>query len=150
MTVEQYWDKYKEATGDKAKKYSAWHFCDNEKDAQELVRLVLDGKKKATASCLWSFEYDGDKPPRPGDVSIVTDFAGNPKCVIKTVRVDITAFRDVGAEFAACEGEGDSSLEYWREAHTRVFTRECARIGRRFSKDMPVVCERFEVLYAGT
>jgi hypothetical protein len=35
----------------------------------------------------------------------------------------------------------------WPAAHTEYFTRECARIGREFTEDMPVACERFAVLY---
>ena len=57
--------------------------------------------------------------------------------------------REVGAEFAAKEGEGDGSLFFWRDAHRQYFTRECDRIGRRFTEDMPVACERFEVSCTG-
>lgn len=55
--------------------------------------------------------------------------------------------REVGATFAAIEGEEDGSLSFWRDAHRQYFTRECIRIGRRFSEDMPVACERFRVVY---
>lgn len=55
-------------------------------------------------------------------------------------------FKDVTADFAAAEGEGDGSLAFWRAAHAAYFTRECARLGRAFSEDMPVVCERFDVV----
>jgi len=51
-----------------------------------------------------------------------------------------------GAEYAAVEGEGDGSLAFWRDGHWRFFTRECRRIGREPSADMPVVCARFELL----
>jgi hypothetical protein len=53
----------------------------------------------------------------------------------------------LAAEFAVSEGEGDRSLEYWREAQRRYFTRECQSAGREFTEDMPVVCERFRVVY---
>lgn len=147
MTVEEYWREFKEKTGDTAQKYSAWHFCDNEKDAIELSELVVQGKKKATASNAWVFEYENESIPRAGDISIITDFFVKPVCVIKTVRVDVVPFDNVTAEFAATEGEGDLSLDFWRDAHKRFFTRECKRIGKEFSGEMPVVCERFEVVY---
>ena len=85
--------------------------------------------------------------PKPGDLSIVTNFAGDPLCVIETQRVDIVPFKEVSEEFAATEGEGDGSLAYWRRAHEAFFGRECRRIGRQPTQDMPVVCERFEVVY---
>jgi hypothetical protein len=38
-------------------------------------------------------------------------------------------------------GEGDRSLQYWREAHTRYFT----RLGR-YAPDMMLWCERLELV----
>jgi uncharacterized protein YhfF len=61
--------------------------------------------------------------------------------------VDVVPFEDVTAEFAAAEGEGDGSLEHWRRAHTAFFARECDRIGRTPAATMPVVCERFGLVY---
>ena len=72
---------------------------------------------------------------------------GRPACVIETVVVEIVPFEDVSAEFAA--GEGEASLESWRRAHWAYFGRECARLGREPTPTMPVVCERFKVVYRG-
>ena len=58
-------------------------------------------------------------------------------------------FDEVTAEFAATEGEGDGSLEYWQRAHRAYFGRECRRIGRIPTPTMPVICERFEVVFRG-
>ena len=53
----------------------------------------------------------------PGDLSIVTDWAGQALCVIETESVVLVPFNEVSAEFAATEGEGDGSLEFWTEGH---------------------------------
>ena len=125
----------------------AFHFDDNESSANELAGLVLSGQKRAGAALLWAYEVESKQLPKPGDLSIVTNFAGDPLCVIETQRVDIVPFNEVSEEFAATEGEGDGSLAYWRRAHEAFFGRECRRIGRQPTQDMPVVCERFEVVY---
>jgi len=109
---------------------------------------VLDGRKRATAGLLWAFEVERKPLPRPGDLSVVTRWSGQPLCVIETLAVDLVPFDDVTAEFAATEGEGDGSLAFWRQGHTEYFARECARIGRVPSGSMPIVCERFVVVYA--
>jgi uncharacterized protein YhfF len=123
------------------------YFDDNEPSANELADLVLSGRKRATAALLWAHEVEGKRVPRAGDLSIVTDYAGHAKCVIKTLRVDIVPFCQVTEEFAHTEGEGDGSLDYWRTTHEAFFARECARIGRIPAPDMPIVCERFEVVF---
>lgn len=127
--------------------YDSWHFGTPGAMADKLVALVLAGPKRATAGSLWTYEHDGDIVPTPGDFSVVTDGCGVARCVLRTVHVDIVPFNEVGPEFAAAEGEGDLTLEYWREGHWRYFTRELATFGRTPEPDMPIVCERFEVVY---
>jgi uncharacterized protein YhfF len=131
--------------------FEAFHFDDNEADANALAHLVLAGGKRGTASLVWSFENSGRSVPGPGALSVVTYWDGTPACVIETQEVDVLPFEQVGAGFAAVEGEGDGSLAYWRRAHWAYFGRECRRLGREPSQDMPVACERFRVVYkAGT
>lgn len=124
-----------------------FHFDDNEPSANELATLVLRKRKRATAALLWAHERENKPLPKAGDLSIVTAFDGTPMCVIETQQVDIVPFNEVSEEFAATEGEGDGSLGFWRRAHEAFFGRECRRIGREPKPDMPVVCERFSVVF---
>jgi uncharacterized protein YhfF len=125
----------------------AFYFDDNAPGANELAQIILSGQKRATAALLWAHEVESKPLPQPGDLSIVTNFEGDPLCIIETQRVDIVPFNEVSEEFAATEGEGDGSLAFWRRAHEAFFGRECKRIGRQPGADMPVVCERFEVVH---
>ena len=149
--IRSFWAEFQASTGVDVtlRFYEAFHFDDNERSANELAHLVLAGTKRATASLVWSLEAAGTPPPKPGDLSVVTDWQGKPLCVIETNAVAIVPFEEVGEEFAAAEGEGDGSLRHWREDHWACFARECKRIGREPSRRMPVVCERFEVIYRG-
>jgi len=150
-SVSKMWKRYLDSIGEDIestnKKYTSWYFDNNEKDANELVDLVLRGQKKATASSLWVYEIDGESTPQEGELSIVTDWNGNAKCVIQTKTVDILSFKDVDEDFVKTEGEGDCSIEYWRRSHERYFEQECHRIGKLFTEDMPVICEEFEVVF---
>ena len=127
--------------------YSAWHFCDDQASANKLAELVLSGRKRATAGSLWAYELDKEPLPRVGDLSVITDWEGRARCVIRTTSVEVVPFNAVTPEFAATEGEGDGSLEYWRKVHWEFFTRELEGTGREPLPDMPVVCERFEVVF---
>ena len=127
--------------------YEAFHFDDNERSANELAELVIAGTKRATAALLWSYDAANKKLPKPGDLSVVTDWQGKPMCIIETNVVTVAPFEEVPENFATAEGEGDKSLRYWREAHWAYFGRECQRIGKEPSLRMPVVCERFAVIY---
>ena len=124
----------------------AWSFGATPEHADELLRLVLDGTKTATASALWDFEAEGEEVPRTGTLSIILDGAGHPRALIETTDVRVVPFDEVDDEHARLEGEGDRSLASWRDVHERFFTEHAAH-DRGFSPDMPVVLERFRVLY---
>jgi uncharacterized protein YhfF len=148
--VEELWAAFIEARPDLAgpdTPHAAWHFCDNQADADQVAELVLAGRKRATAGALWSYEAESEPLPRPGDLSVITDWSGAGRCVIRTTTVDVVAFDEVTEEFAATEGEGDGSLEYWREAHRAAFSREFEGTGRSLQPDTAVVCERLEVVF---
>jgi len=125
----------------------AWHFCDNESDANTCAALVLSGHKRATTPSLWFLESRGLAVPVGGDLDIVANWDGVAQCVIRTTDVAIVPFEAVTAAYAAAEGEGDGSLESWRAVHWAYYERELAGTGFLRTEDMPVVCQRFEMVY---
>ncbi|WP_084024367.1 ASCH domain-containing protein [Vulcanibacillus modesticaldus] len=111
---------------------------------------ILDGeepkKKTGTSSSLWSYEYFHEEIPKKGEISIITNWAGRPKCVIETTKVEIVKFNKVTEEFAKTEGEG-VNLEYWRKVHWDFFQKESRITGKLPDENMPIVCENFKVIY---
>jgi len=148
-TIEPFWRSFCATVGeDRSDRFfEAFHFDDNAPSANALAALVLARVKRATAGLVWSYEHAGVPLPKAGMLSVVTDFGGKPLGVIETIGVEVVPYDAVSAAFAATEGEGDGSLAYWRRAHWAYFGRECTRIGRTPRLDMPVVCERFELVY---
>ena len=102
--------------------------------------------KRGTTLWIEAAERDGSTLPEVGLVSIVTDGFGYPLCAIQTHQVDRVRFRDFDATQAFIEGEGDRSLEDWRDAHLYYFTAEAAQLGLTFTEDSLVVFEHFRVL----
>jgi uncharacterized protein YhfF len=56
--------------------------------------------------------------------------------------VQVLAFQDVPWEFAAAEGEGDTSIEDWRAGHLDYWT----RAGEHVTDDTDVVCINFRLI----
>jgi len=140
--VEDYWRRFVADTGVDGP-YTAWAFGDTEAMATDLALLVRDGPKRATASL--SAAYGDDEPkPQTGELSVILDGRGEPVCVIRTTDVEVRRFGDVDAEFAWTEGEGDRSLQYWREEHLRFF----AAGGASVDDDSEIVIQRFELLWS--
>lgn len=133
-------------TLDSGRPFVSW-FGDNPELARELTALVLSGQKTATATLVWSWEAEEDRPPQPGDLEVVLHWGGAPAAVIEYTWVAVLPFAEVPADFAYDEGEDDRTLESWRAGHWRYFTRECARMGWTPSEEMPVICLRFRLLH---
>ena len=85
--------------------------------------------------------------PETGTVTIVVDGRGQPLCIVEATEISIRKYNQVDADFAREEGEGGLSLQYWRDAHRRFFSRSLPKVGREFSEEMPLVCERFRLIY---
>lgn len=124
----------------------AWAFGATPAHADGLLELVLAGVKTGTASSLWDYEASGDPLPEVGELSIILDGAGEPRAVIETIDLTTVPFDEVTPEHAYAEGEGDRTLEYWREVHER-FWRVHSESPRGFAPDMPVICERFRLVH---
>ena len=145
--VKKLLDKYQEfLKKGKGNFNKAWHFCSDEKNANELAELTLNGIKRGTASLKYWYEVENEKIPEVGDLNIITDWEGKPVCVIKNEKVLIIPFKEVDEDFAYREGEGDKSLKHWRDVHIEYFTKELKELGIEFNEDMLVVCEEFDVV----
>ena len=125
----------------------SFYFCDNEKDANECAELVVKKIKQATATSLWWFEKNNEALPKVGDQYIVTDWSGNAKAIIETIKVELTPYNNITSEFAKSEGEGDKSLEYWKKVHQAYYSREMQPYNEKFNENMIIICEYFKTIF---
>jgi len=147
--VEDYWQDFlalnPEVCADTP--YQVWYFGNGSEQARELAELVLAGKKTATASLLETNKLQPEKAPLDNGLSVVTDFEGQPLCVVRTTEIRHLPFREVDAEFAYDEGEDDQTLESWRRGHRAYFPHEASELGFVFDENSIVCCERFRLLF---
>jgi len=143
MTHQQMWQEFSRETGID-EPYEAWAFG---ADADELARLVLEGKKTATAGLYIWYERENVQLPKEGSYSIVLNSKDDAICVVQTTKVTTVPFCKVSKEHAWKEGEGDRSLAYWRRIHEDFFSGELSAAGIWFDDRMCVVCEEFLRLY---
>ena len=144
MTAKEMWHLFCNRSRPGTDEYEAWAFGG---DPDKLASLVLAGTKTATASAYDLYAYDNEDLPKPGDYNVVLDSGDNAICVIRNTAVSVVPFKDVDEHHARREGEGDLSLEHWREVHRDLFTQWLEEAGLEFSDDMPVVLETFEVVF---
>lgn len=149
-SVELMWERYLQSLPEarrKGKEYTSWAFGDGPSMAKELADLVKKGEKTATCSLFLLFEVKNEHFPFVGELNIITDWNNEAELITETTSVQVLPFNEVSAEFAAKEGEGDKSYEYWRRVHVDFFTNELNEMGKSFDETMLVVCEEFKVIF---
>ena len=102
---------------------------------------MQSGKKTATSALLWGLELGGRKLPTVGDFGVVTNWEGDPLCIVEITEVEIKAFNDVDERFIFEYGEGERSLTWWRRAMWDYYSVVCKKIGREPTEDMPTMVE---------
>jgi uncharacterized protein YhfF len=149
QNIDTYWQQFLATHPDTPPDtvFIAERFGDSPELADELAALIIDGTKTATCSALWEWEFESEPLPEIGTLTILLNGDDEPLCVIETTEVTIRPYNEVDAQFASEEGEGNRSLDYWRDAHWKFFSRVLPAIDQTPTQDMPLVCERFKVIY---
>jgi uncharacterized protein YhfF len=152
MTVEEFWNAYLNTLPVNHPTRAlavptAEGYGDSPQLADELGQLIYRGTKTATCASLWEYEFEKIPIPRVGQLEIVLDGQNQPLAITEMTEVQIRPYDEVDASFAYEEGEGDRSLQNWREGHWRFFLRVLAKIGRQPDPKMPLICQRFKVVF---
>ncbi|MCK4477353.1 ASCH domain-containing protein [Candidatus Bathyarchaeota archaeon] len=143
-----YWDHFQKEHGITKNFVDAWYFGDNPELGDELLELVLTGKKTGTATLVIELKREGEKMPEVGDYNIILDGKEKPTAIIRTTSVEIKPFNEVEEAFAYSEGENDRTLESWRKEHRIYWTRKGQKLGFAMKEDLLVICENFELVYS--
>ncbi|GHJ93256.1 hypothetical protein SNE510_27750 [Streptomyces sp. NE5-10] len=111
----------------------------------ELNSLVLAGAKTATTGLLDEYAQEAEGLEYPGERQALLDNEGRRVATLVFTGVDVRPFGEVGWEHAEAEGEGDASLDAWREVHRRFW----AGAGTPVEDETMVVCLAFRVAADG-
>ncbi|MEU5839930.1 ASCH domain-containing protein [Streptomyces diacarni] len=154
--AEQMWFEYLASKGiprADAPHHVAESFGDHPALADELLNEMLHGTKRATSSLASDYVYYNERVPQPEDHCIVCDGQGQPRAILRVLSVERSSFFEVDAQFAAAEGEGDLSLEYWRAEHEKFWRRTQKSMGIDWKPEDTgkaggeLVLERFEICW---
>lgn len=107
---------------------------------------MLAGVKTGTAGYLEEYEAEGVAIEQIGDLDVLLDGSNVPRAIIETTGVEIVPFDKVTAEHAFAEGEDDRTIASWRRIH-REFYEKFVAPEVSFRSDIPIVCQRFRVVY---
>jgi uncharacterized protein YhfF len=142
-----FWQAFRAARGVPEQDYDVCRLGSSAEMGDELLSLVLDGPKRATACLLRDVEVGGEAMARVGGHVLVLDGGERPRAIWRTRTVDVKPLNQVDAAFAWDEGEGERTRADWLATHVGYFTARAAAEGFAFDPSMPAVFERFAVVW---
>lgn len=144
---EAFWQKCREALGPSALPATGYRVraIGKQREICELIlKLIEQGDKTGTFSL--TSDFDGSLPS-PGEYQILTDFEGEPRCVVRIEATEVLPFRNIGSEHTQTEGPDLRDVEAWKNLHRGYWTPLLQAQGQAFSEDLPVVFQRFTRVY---
>ncbi|WP_166874635.1 ASCH domain-containing protein [Salinibacterium sp. ZJ450] len=148
--AERFWAEYgtaHPAAADADPDHAVDRFGDSAELSDELLGLVVNGTKRATADLVDEFRARDEPLPRVGSHWVACDGPGKPTVILRSTELRIGTIASADAAFARDEGEDYGSLESWLTGHRRYWERTCAARGHSFTDDHEIVFERFQIVW---
>lgn len=112
------------------------------KNRENLVNLIINGNKRATAGLAVDYEKEGEEVEFVGECFSMVNTNLNHVATLQVTRVDTTRFADVPDEFALAEAEGDLNAADFRASHLEYWT----KAGESITDDTMIIQIYFDLL----
>lgn len=146
-SIQEYWERYQEKADLTIAIPPAWKFGDGTKEMGDLLaELVVKGIKTATTTAALVHELEEEPIPQVGEYAIILNGDDEPTAIIQYTQIDLIRMNEVTPAYAAAEGEGDLSYDYWYQEHVNFFTWELGLYEMNFEPDILLVCQSFHVV----
>ena len=119
-------------------------FGENPQRGALFASRIAEGKTTAAARSAWSYEFRGEPIPEPGDTAVVTNWDGTASAVIRFTEVDVVPFKEMSPEFIL--QSKDARPEFLKDLYREILEKEAAEAGRTPDDEMPIVCQRFQIV----
>ncbi|MEO7387540.1 MAG: ASCH domain-containing protein [Gammaproteobacteria bacterium] len=112
---------------------------------ERLTRFIIAREKTGVFS--QPEDFPGGRLPRVGEHAVLMDYSDEPRCLIRYDECTVLPFVAVGPEHVEVETAALRSVAAWRKLHRDYWEPVLAARGEAFADDMPIVFQRFTVLY---
>lgn len=143
-----FWEAFLEETGTPettaVSRYT--YFGDSEEASVAALEQLLSGEKTAVSHCVPAYLTTKQPMPRVGDYTMVTDFYGNPCCILHTTDVAIVPLPEISDALILQDCPGADRAQ-WLEARHREYASLAERFGFHYHEEIPVLVETVELVY---
>lgn len=125
--------------------YRIWKFVENSDYRKDIISRILNEEVTGESFSVDYFEANSQPLPRVGQYNVICDTSEQAYCIVKTVAVIPSRFADV--TMALAELEGCHSVQQWRRFNELKYKKLCERMEIVFDEELPLIFEKFEIVY---
>lgn len=144
---QDFWAGYLEQAGLPENTYCNHYtyFGNSQEESVEILEQLLRGEKTAISHCVPYYIVTRTPMPKAGDYTMVTDFYGNPCCVLKCVDVVIDPVDQIPEDIARQECQGE--FPQWLERKRAEFRASAQKAKFHYNDGLPVLMELVKVMF---
>lgn len=143
--MQNFWKRFQQESGRENVAFKGTIcFGDNHDFADNAAIAAANGEKTAMTYPENGYRTAMKGMPAVGDLNIVVNWAGEPVCVIETVKVEKIRFNEVDEALQAAEYTGAAS---WREIKEAECKREIEELGGEFDENIVLIAEEFKAVF---
>lgn len=122
------------------------YFGQSEEESVSNLEQLLSGEKTAISHCIPDYLTKKQPLPRVGDYTMVTDFYGNPCCILRAVDVLISPLTEVPEPWIQWEHPG-AARDAWLTEKLAEYRALAARGAFHANAENPILLEQVQVVY---
>ena len=122
------------------------YFGGSEEASVTVLEQLLSGEKTAVAHCIPDYLVEKRRMPRVGDYTMVTDFYGNPCCILHTTDVTIAPMPEISEALRLRECP-DTDPGAWLEQKQAEYRELAAHSSFHYHDEIPVLMETVTLVY---
>ncbi len=146
--LEAFWAAASAANPGIGDDYEVRWFGIDAKTTRGIFDYIQSGAKTGTYTLPWLLEKTGQPRARDGDYVVLIDYDGTPTLLLRMVSQETVAFGAIDARITGLDGPSVRDVEVWKPLHQKFWDGELAAYGLSVTPDMPVLVERFALVYA--
>jgi uncharacterized protein YhfF len=145
--LDAFWERAGQAT--EGSYHARWIGLDHD-STEQVLELIIAGDKTGTFTLPWIVAHTDHPDPAVGDFVMLIDFSGSPRILVELTAIETVLFGAVTADHIKVDGTPVRDLAIWKALHTSYWNGMLQPFELAISDDMPVLIEKFRLVYYTT
>lgn len=145
---QDFWGAFLEQTGrpETTVMTDVTYFGGSEEESVTVLEQLLSGEKTAVGHCIPAYLAAKRRMPRIGDYTMVTDFYGNPCCILLTSDVTIAPMPEIPENLRRRECP-ELTPEQWLTRKQKESRDLAGRLKFHYNEEIPLLMETVEMVF---